>query len=116
MVEFKYQEIFEHGPDTTPYRKLTSDYVSTERWNGVEVLKVEPAGLSLLASTAIDDAEHLLRPDHLRQLKNILEDPEASENDRFCGPRVPQERQHLCRADPPRVSGYRNGYRARLQG
>ena len=83
MVEFKYQEMFEHGTDTTPYRKLTSDYVSTDRWNGVEVLKVEPAALSLLASTAIDDMEHLLRPHHLQQLRHILEDPEASENDRF---------------------------------
>ena len=83
MVEFKYQEMFEHGTDTTPYRKLTSDYVSTDRWNGVEVLKVEPAALSLLASTAIDDMEHLLRPHHLKQLRHILEDPEASENDRF---------------------------------
>ena len=83
MVEFKYQEMFEHGIDTTPYRKLTSDYVSTDRWNGVEVLKVEPAALALLASTAIDDMEHLLRPHHLKQLRHILEDPEASENDRF---------------------------------
>ena len=83
MVEFKYQEMFEHGTDTTPYRKLTSDYVSADRWNGVEVLKVEPAALSLLASTAIDDMEHLLRPHHLKQLRHILEDPEASENDRF---------------------------------
>ena len=83
MVEFKYQEMFEHGTDTTPYRKLASDYVSTDRWNGVEVLKVEPAALSLLASTAIDDMEHLLRPHHLQQLRHILEDPEASENDRF---------------------------------
>ncbi len=83
MVEFKYQEMFEHGADTTPYRKLTSDYVSTDRWNGVEVLKVDPAALSLLAGAAIDDVEHLLRPHHLQQLRNILDDPEASENDRF---------------------------------
>ena len=75
--------MFEHGIDRAPYRKLTSDYISTDRWNGVEVLKVEPAALSLLSSTAIDDMEHLLRPHHLKQLRHILEDPEASENDRF---------------------------------
>ena len=83
MPEFKHQEIFEHGPDTTPYRKLTSDYVSTESWNGVEVLKIDPAAVSLLAREAIEDVEYLLRPGHLQQLRAILEDPEASENDCF---------------------------------
>ena len=83
MPEFKYQEIFEHGPDTTPYRKLTSDFVSTEHWNGVEILKVEPAAITLLAREAIEDVEYLLRPGHLKQLRAILEDPEASENDHF---------------------------------
>ncbi len=83
MPDFKYQEIFEHSPDTTPYRKLTSDFVSTERWNGVEILKVEPAAIALLSREAIEDVEYLLRPGHLKQLRAILEDPEASENDHF---------------------------------
>ncbi|GIX49778.1 MAG: fumarate hydratase class I [Candidatus Tectimicrobiota bacterium] len=83
MPAFHYQEIFEHGPDTTPYRLLTTDYVSTTRFEGREILKVAPEGLTLLARQAFDDVEHLLRPGHLQQLRRILEDPEASDNDRF---------------------------------
>ena len=83
MTQFKYQKMFERGPDVIPYRKLTSDFVSCERWNDVEILKVEPSALSLLAREAIDDVEHLLRPGHLKQLKAILDDPESSNNDRF---------------------------------
>jgi fumarate hydratase class I len=83
MVEFRYQEIFEHGHDHTEYRKLTSDYVSTTMFEGREILKVAPAALALLARTAMDDVSHLLRPKHLQQLTRILDDPEASDNDRF---------------------------------
>jgi len=83
MVEFHYQEIFEHGPDTTAYRQLTSDYVSTTTFEGQEILKIAPAALTLLAREAMDDVAHLLRPGHLQQLAHILEDPEASDNDRF---------------------------------
>src|SRR5215831_12487368 len=83
MVEFRYQEIFEHGPDTTAYRQLTSDYVSTTTFEGQEIVKIAPEALSLLAHEAMDDVAHLLRPGHLQQLANILDDPEASDNDRF---------------------------------
>lgn len=83
MVEFRYQEIFEHGPDTTPYRQLTSAYVSTTMFAGHEILQVAPEALTLLAREAMDDVAHLLRPGHLQQLANILNDPEASDNDRF---------------------------------
>ena len=83
MGEFQYQEIFEHGKDTTPYRKLTSEHVNTAIFEGEEILKVQPEALTLLAREAMDDIAHLLRPSHLRQLANILEDPEASNNDRF---------------------------------
>jgi fumarate hydratase class I len=83
MSEFTYQEMFEHGPDTTPYRQLTSDYVSTTMFEGQNILKVDPEALTLLAREAFDDVEHLLRPGHLRQLAKILDDPEASDNDRF---------------------------------
>ena len=50
MTQFKYQEMFERGPDVTPYRKLTSDFVFPERWNDVEILKVDPLALSLPGS------------------------------------------------------------------
>jgi fumarate hydratase, class I len=83
MVAFHHQEIFEHGPDTTTYRQLTSDYVSTTTFEGQEMLKVQPEALMLLACEAIDDVSHLLRAGHLQQLAKILSDPEASDNDRF---------------------------------
>jgi fumarate hydratase class I len=83
MAEFHYQAMFEHGEDTTPYRKLTSDYVSTTEFEGRDILKVDPAGLTLLARDALDDVSHLLRTSHLQQLAQILDDPEASDNDRF---------------------------------
>ncbi len=83
MAEFHYQAMFEHGEDTTAYRKLTSDYVSTTKFEGREILKIDPAGLTLLAREALDDVTHLLRTSHLQQLGKILDDPEASDNDRF---------------------------------
>ncbi len=83
MPDFTYQPIFEHGHDETPYRKLTSQHVSVARFGDRDVLVVEPEALVLLAREALDDVSHLLRPGHLAQLARILDDPEASENDRF---------------------------------
>jgi fumarate hydratase, class I len=83
MPEFRYQEIFEHSRDNTIYRKLTADYVSTTTFEVHEVLKIAPEALTLLAREAMDDVAHLLRPGHLQQLAHILDDPEASDNDRF---------------------------------
>ena len=83
MADFHYQPIFELGPDQTPYRKLTSDGVSTMRVDGGEMLKVEPEVLREVARVAFDDVAHLLRPGHLAQLRTIIDDPEASQNDKF---------------------------------
>ena len=69
--------------DAASYRKLTSDYVSAFKAEGYEFLKVEAEGLRLLTATAMHDMAHLLRPGHLQQLRDILDDPEASSNDRF---------------------------------
>ena len=69
--------------DETPYRMLTSDLVSLDRFRGNEMLVVEPEALRLLAEQAFMDINHLLRPGHLRQLAAILDDPEATDNDRF---------------------------------
>jgi fumarate hydratase class I len=80
---FRYQPLFEHGPDTTEYRKLTSEHVSPARIDGLEVLRVEPEALVLLARQAMADVSHLLRSSHLQQLGRILDDPESSSNDRF---------------------------------
>src|SRR5580693_5640904 len=83
MSDVAYHELFPLGPDDAPYRKLTGDHVSTGMFEGQRVVKIEPAALTLLARDAFVDCAHLLRPGHLKQLRNILEDAEASENDRF---------------------------------
>ncbi|MEB2285182.1 MAG: fumarate hydratase [Polyangiaceae bacterium UTPRO1] len=83
MPDFRYQEMFPHGPDTTPYRKLAGDWVGVDRFRGERVLAVETAALTRLAFEAVRDVSHLFRPGHLAQLRRILEDPEASMNDRF---------------------------------
>ena len=83
MTDFHYQPIFEFGADETPYRKLTSDGVSIISVDGREMLKVEPDVLRLVSRAAFDDVAHLLRPAHLVQLRKILDDSEASQNDKF---------------------------------
>jgi len=83
-VPFVYQKLFDQAPDTeTEYRLLSSDGVSTVKLGDHEFLKVEPNALRLLAATAMQDIAHLLRPAHLKQLSKILDDPEATENDKF---------------------------------
>ncbi|MDI1482884.1 fumarate hydratase [Polyangium sp. y55x31] len=83
MSDFQFQDMLPLGKDETPYRLVTTDHVSTIEAAGRTFLKVEPEGLSLLAREAMRDIAHLLRPGHLAQLARILEDPEASANDRF---------------------------------
>ncbi len=83
MGDFQFQEMFELGEDCTPYRKLSDRHVSTVEVDGRSLLKVEPEALSLLAARAIRDVSHLFRPSHLAQLAKILEDPDASTNDRI---------------------------------
>jgi fumarate hydratase class I len=83
MPDFEYEDLLPLGPDETPYRLLTTEGVSTVEAAGRTFLTVEPEVLSTLTETAIHDIQHLLRPGHLQQLRNILDDPEASPNDRF---------------------------------
>ena len=80
---FQYQDILPLGKDPSPYRLLTKDFVSTFEAAGHTFLKVEPQALTLLAQHALRDISHLLRPGHLAQLRKILDDPEASPNDKF---------------------------------
>ena len=80
---FRYSPMFPLGADTTPWRKLPIDGVSTIQVDGKTVLRVKPAALEALAFQACKDVSHLLRPAHLAQLAKILQDPEASANDRF---------------------------------
>ena len=83
MNGYTHHELLSLGEDPTPYRLLTTDYVSTGEFEGRPILKVASEGLILLADQAIRDSAHLLRPGHLAQLRRILDDPEASDNDRF---------------------------------
>ena len=83
MSDFAYHELFPLGEDDTPYRKLTDQYVATGSFAGRRIVKVDPAALTLLAAQAFIDSAHLLRPAHLASLRAILDDPEASANDRF---------------------------------
>jgi fumarate hydratase class I len=83
MSDYIHHEIFPLSPADTPWRKLTGDFVSIADFEGRTILKVDPQGLSLLAAEAFKDISHLLRPGHLEQLAKILDDPEASDNDRF---------------------------------
>jgi fumarate hydratase class I len=83
MGDSDFHELFPLGEDDAPYRKLTSDYVSAADFAGQSVLKVELPALTELAHQAFVDCAHLLRPGHLKQLRAILDDPEASANDKF---------------------------------
>ena len=83
MAEFEFTELLPIGHDDTPYKLVTTEGIGTMSAGGHEFLTVEPEVLTQLTSVAMRDIAHLLRPGHLRQLANILDDPEASDNDRF---------------------------------
>ncbi len=83
MPEFVYREMLPLGKDTTPYRLVTTEGVSTFEADGKTFLKVSPEAIRRLTAEAMHDIAHLLRPGHLQQLANILDDPEASGNDKF---------------------------------
>ena len=82
MPEFAYQDPFPLGPDSTTYRHLGSELVSTATFEGEEVLKIKPEALTLLAREALRDVSFLYRASHLAKVAAILDDPEASPNDR----------------------------------
>lgn len=83
MSDFDYTDQLPLGNDSTQYRLLTTEGVSVERLGDLEFLRVESSALTALTFAAMRDISHLLRSDHLAQLKKILDDPEASPNDRF---------------------------------
>src|SRR5262245_34997097 len=83
VPDFRFQAMFPHGADTTPYRRLDGSSASTASFRGESALPVDTAGLTRLAAEAVRDVSHLFRPGHLAQLRAILDDPEASANDRF---------------------------------
>jgi fumarate hydratase class I len=83
LPRYQHTPLFPLGEDSTPYRKLTSAGVEVKTAMGREILTVEPQALIALAEAAFTDINHLLRPGHLKQLRQILDDKEASGNDKF---------------------------------
>jgi fumarate hydratase class I len=83
MADFDFQRLFDLGPANTPMRALGTEGISTFEVEGQTMLRVAPEVLTRLAHEAMDDIAHLLRPEHLGQLASILDDDEASDNDRF---------------------------------
>jgi fumarate hydratase class I len=83
MAEFVHQDLLPLGPDTTDYRLLTTDGVETVETSVGQFLRVSPEAITTLTSAAMFEIAHYLRTPHLRQLAQILDDPEASGNDRF---------------------------------
>ena len=83
MPEFIYEDLLPVGPDTTQYRLVTNEGVSTFQGDGKTFLKVSPEAIRNLTEVALHDISHYLRSEHLQQLANILKDPESSANDRF---------------------------------
>ncbi len=81
--EFRHSDLLPTGPDQTPYRRITTEGVSTFEAGGRRFLQVDPEAIRLLTAEAMHDIAHYLRPAHLAQLRRIIDDPEASGNDRF---------------------------------
>src|SRR6202166_4357645 len=80
---YKHTPLFPRGADKTPYRKLDIDGVTVSKVMGKDMLVVATEALRALSEAAFTDINHLLRPAHLKQLRQILDDPEASDNDKF---------------------------------
>jgi fumarate hydratase, class I len=83
MADFFYEKPFQLEKDSTNYHLLTNEFVRTVESDGRKILKVDPAGLELLAKKAVSDLSFYLRTSHLQKLRRILDDPEATDNDRF---------------------------------
>jgi len=83
MPEFIYEKPFPLKKDETKYKLISTDYISTIEVDGREILKINPKALELVAQEAMVDVSFMLRTAHLEKVAQILEDPEATDNDRF---------------------------------
>ncbi|MFO7978237.1 MAG: fumarate hydratase [Bacteroidales bacterium] len=81
--DFHYQDLFEMGKDSCQYYLLTKEHVTVSQFEGKDILKIAPRGLTLLARTAMKDCAFLLRESHLQELADILHDAQASDNDKY---------------------------------
>ena len=107
MADFIYQEPFPIQEDKTKYRLLTKDYVKVVECDGRKILKVDPAGLELLSKAAYSDVSFYLRAAHLQKLRNILDDPEATDNDKFVAYTM---LLNQCVAAEGELPGHRHGH------
>ncbi|MBN1466077.1 fumarate hydratase [candidate division KSB1 bacterium] len=78
-----HKPLIQHQKDAIPYRLLSRDFVKTDTFRGQDILSIDPEALTLIAYEAFKEISFYLRPSHLQQLRAILDDPEASDNDRF---------------------------------
>ena len=83
LPPYRHTPLFPLGNDASPYRKLTAQGVRVEKMMARDILVVEREALRMMAEAAFTDINHLLRPSHLKQLRAILDDPQASDNDKF---------------------------------
>jgi hypothetical protein len=107
-AEFRYSDLLPTGKDDTPYRLITTEGVSAVEVDGRTFLKVDPEAIRLLTAEAMKDVNQYLRPAHLRQLRKIIDDPEASGNDRFAALDLLKNVNISARRHPADVPGHRH--------
>ena len=100
-MEFKYAPMFQLGKDETEYYLLTKDFVSVSEFEGHEILKVAPEGLTLMAQQAFHDVSFMLRRSHNEQVAKILRDPEASANDKYVALTFLRNAEVACKGQLP---------------
>ena len=101
IPEFKYAHMFQHGKDTTEYYLLTKEGVSVSEFEGKPILKVTPEALTLLSRTAFRDVSFMLRRAHNEQVAKILNDPEASDNDKYVALTFLRNAEVACKGQLP---------------
>ena len=101
IPEFKYAHMFQHGEDTTEYYLLTKEGVSVGEFEGKPILKVTPEALTLLSRTAFRDVSFMLRRAHNEQVEKILNDPEASDNDKYVALTFLRNAEVACKGQLP---------------
>ena len=116
MNSFEYTPMFPMGKDETSYRLLSDSHVSTIEVDGQQFLRVDPEGLTLLAEQAFKDVAHYYRIAHLEQLKAILDDPEASANDRFVALEMLRNAVIAAEGEFPMCQGHRHRRYHRQKG
>ena len=114
--EFVYQDPLPLEKDTTKYRLLTKDYVSVSQFEGKDILKIAPEGLTYLANVAIRDVSFLLRTAHLEKVAAILKDPERFAKRSLCRAGDAAQRRHVIEGHPAVLPGHRHGHRVRQKG